>query len=86
MDLTGWITLELQIGQSGELGYRAASLDNIEHHLSRVNIADRLFLEYADLNDQISLVTALACLNLITYFIWQPRVSLKQFLAHRSTR
>jgi len=34
-------------------------LDNIEHHLELVNSADRIFLEYADLNDQVSLIKAL---------------------------
>lgn len=32
-------------------------LDNVEHLLDRVNRKDRLFFEYADLNDQISLYT-----------------------------
>lgn len=32
-------------------------LDNIEHHLERVNKKDRLFFEYADLNDELSLIT-----------------------------
>lgn len=32
-------------------------LDNVEHLLKRVNNKDRVFFEYADLNDQISLVT-----------------------------
>lgn len=31
-------------------------LDNVEHLLNRANSGDRLFFEYADLNDQISLV------------------------------
>lgn len=31
-------------------------LDNVEHLLDRANSGDRLFFEYADLNDQISLV------------------------------
>lgn len=31
-------------------------LDNVEHLLDRVNKKDRLFFEYADLNDEISLV------------------------------
>lgn len=31
-------------------------LDNVEHLLDRANRGDRLFFEYADLNDQISLV------------------------------
>lgn len=33
-------------------------LDNIRHLLERANRKDRLFFEYADLNDQISLLTA----------------------------
>lgn len=32
-------------------------LDNVEHLLERVNNKDRVFFEYADLNDQISLIT-----------------------------
>ncbi len=32
-------------------------LDNVEHHLDRVNKKDRLFFEYADLNDELSLIT-----------------------------
>lgn len=32
-------------------------LDNVEHLLERVNEKDRVFFEYADLNDQISLLT-----------------------------
>ncbi len=31
-------------------------LDNVEHLLERVNSGDRLFFEYADLNDEISLI------------------------------
>jgi len=31
-------------------------LDNVEHLLSRANAKDRVFFEYADLNDQISLI------------------------------
>ena len=31
-------------------------LDNVEHLLDRVNRKDRVFFEYADLNDQMSLV------------------------------
>lgn len=34
-------------------------LDNVEHLLERVNNKDRLFFEYADLNDQISLVNVI---------------------------
>ena len=30
--------------------------DNVEHLLDRVNRKDRLFFEYADLNDEISLI------------------------------
>ena len=33
-------------------------LDNVSHLLDRVNKKDRLFFEYADLNDEISLMTA----------------------------
>ena len=32
-------------------------LDNVEHLIDRVNKKDRLFFEYADLNDEISLIT-----------------------------
>lgn len=32
-------------------------LDNVEHLLDRVNKKDRIFFEYADLNDEISLIT-----------------------------
>lgn len=32
-------------------------LDNVEHLLDRVNKKDRVFFEYADLNDEISLIT-----------------------------
>lgn len=34
-------------------------LDNVEHLLPRVNEKDRLFFEYADLNDQISLISVI---------------------------
>ena len=34
-------------------------LDNVEHLLERVNEKDRVFFEYADLNDQISLMTVI---------------------------
>jgi len=34
-------------------------LDNVEHLLDRANRKDRLFFEYADLNDQISLLTVI---------------------------
>lgn len=34
-------------------------LDNVEHLLERVNEKDRLFFEYADLNDQVSLFTVI---------------------------
>jgi GDPmannose 4,6-dehydratase len=34
-------------------------LDNVEHLLERVNRKERVFFEYADLNDQISLLTVL---------------------------
>lgn len=34
-------------------------LDNVSHLLDRVNKKDRLFFEYADLNDEISLMTAI---------------------------
>lgn len=34
-------------------------LDNIDHLLERANRKDRLFFEYADLNDQVSLIHAL---------------------------
>lgn len=34
-------------------------LDNVSHLLDRVNKNDRLFFEYADLNDEISLMTAI---------------------------
>lgn len=34
-------------------------LDNVEHLLERVNHKDRVFFEYADLNDQVSLITVL---------------------------
>ncbi len=34
-------------------------LDNVEHLLERVNAKDRLFFEYADLNDQVSLFTVI---------------------------
>lgn len=34
-------------------------LDNVEHLLKRVNEKDRVFFEYADLNDQVSLITAI---------------------------
>ena len=36
-----------------------SSLDNVEHLLERVNEKDRVFFEYADLNDQISLMTVI---------------------------
>lgn len=32
-------------------------LDNVSHLLERVNNKDRVFFDYADLNDQISLIT-----------------------------
>ena len=32
-------------------------LDNVEHLLDRVNRKDRLFFDYADLNDQMSLIS-----------------------------
>ena len=32
-------------------------LDNVEHLIDRVNNKDRVFFEYADLNDEISLIT-----------------------------
>lgn len=35
-------------------------LDNVEHLLERVNRKDRVFFEYADLNDQISLIKAVS--------------------------
>ena len=34
-------------------------LDNVEHLLDRVNAKDRLFFEYADLNDQVSLINVI---------------------------
>lgn len=34
-------------------------LDNVEHLLEKVNQKDRLFFEYADLNDQVSLLTVI---------------------------
>ncbi len=34
-------------------------LDNVEHLLERVNKCDRVFFEYADLNDQISLISVI---------------------------
>lgn len=34
-------------------------LDNVEHLLERANQKDRVFFEYADLNDEISLITVL---------------------------
>lgn len=34
-------------------------IDNVSHLLERVNKKDRLFFEYADLNDEISLMTAI---------------------------
>lgn len=34
-------------------------LDNVEHLLERVNEKNRLFFEYADLNDQVSLLTVI---------------------------
>lgn len=34
-------------------------LDNVEHLLERVNNKDRLFFEYADLNDEMSLITVI---------------------------
>jgi GDP-mannose 4,6-dehydratase len=34
-------------------------LDNVEHLLDRVNQSDRIFFEYGDLNDQISLMHAI---------------------------
>lgn len=34
-------------------------LDNVEHLLDRVNRKDRVFFEYADLNDEISLMTVI---------------------------
>ena len=34
-------------------------LDNVEHLLDRANKKDRLFFEYADLNDEISLIKAI---------------------------
>lgn len=34
-------------------------LDNVEHLLDRVNRKDRVFFEYADLNDQMSLITVI---------------------------
>ncbi len=34
-------------------------MDNVEHLLTRVNNKDRLFFEYADLNDQVSLMTVI---------------------------
>ena len=37
---------------------KGSSLDNVKHLLDRVNRKDRMFLEYADLNDEISLITA----------------------------
>lgn len=35
-------------------------LDNVAHLLNRVNKKDRIFFEYADLNDEMSLIT---CVN-----------------------
>lgn len=34
-------------------------LDNVDHLLSRANSKDRLFFQYADLNDEISLISAI---------------------------
>lgn len=34
-------------------------LDNVEHLLNRVNQKDRVFFEYADLNDQVSLINVI---------------------------
>lgn len=34
-------------------------MDNVEHLLERVNQKDRVYFEYADLNDQISLITVM---------------------------
>lgn len=36
-----------------------SSLDNVSHLLDRVNKKNRVFFEYADLNDQVSLLTVL---------------------------
>ena len=34
-------------------------LDNVEHLLDRVNRKDRVFFDYADLNDEMSLITVI---------------------------
>ena len=34
-------------------------LDNVEHLLDRVNKKDRIFFDYADLNDEMSLITVI---------------------------
>ena len=34
-------------------------LDNVSHLLDRVNKKDRIFFDYADLNDEISLITVI---------------------------
>ena len=34
-------------------------MDNVEHLLDKVNKKDRVYFEYADLNDQISLITVM---------------------------
>lgn len=38
---------------------KGSPLDNVTHLLDRVNRKDRLFLEYADLNDEISLISTI---------------------------
>ena len=45
-------------------------LDNVEHLLDRVNRKDRVFFDYADLNDEMSLITVIKRLNRIMSSIW----------------
>ena len=42
-------------------------LDNVSHLLERVNEKNRVFFEYADLNDQVSLITVVNRIKPVSY-------------------
>lgn len=49
-------------------------LDNVSHLLERVNEKNRVFFEYADLNDQVSLITVVNRIKPDYVFHWLHRV------------
>ena len=47
-------------------------LDNVLHLIDRVEKKDRVYFEYADLNDEMSLIKVIS--SQILYFIWLHKV------------